>query len=148
MDEVEQWANDIQDWITQTEEAIYTDISNTVVGLFNLVVDYSPHYFKGSKYSTGQFVANWQVGDSAAMAPILGIKSTPEAKKAEIRAKLTPDYFRYNKSAYIVNCLVYAPKVEYEGWKITSAYMPIKRALAGYSGEAPVTRAIIQSIGA
>ena len=146
-DDITAWADSFKEVVEETQNALCANVAETTKALFKTVVVYSPHKFFGSRYSVGQFMANWQVGSDIASSPILGIVATPQQKIDEINSKITPEFFKTNKSAFMINCLDYADKVEYEGWKITAPYMPVDKATSGWSGEAPITRSITDYMG-
>ena len=146
-DDITAWADSFKLVVEETQNALCENVAETTKSLFKTIVTYSPHKFYGSKYSVGQFMANWQVSATLPDYAIYGVTLTPQQKITDIEQTITPQFFKTHESAFMVNCLDYADKVEYEGWKITAPYMPVNRATAGWSGEAPVTRAIIAQTG-
>lgn len=115
-----------------TEEAeteIAEETAKTARGIFNTIIDYSP-------MDSGRFLGNWQFG------PIDINYSTVEksnylAKQAEVNNLFTASYFLKYDKAYMVNNVLYAKKVEEDGWQITAKYAPVARTLGHFSGGTP-----------
>lgn len=143
--EVEDWSRDLMEWCADAQKELLTQASVAVRTVCHSIVNNSPHFATGSRYSTGQFVGNWQLGPNPASVPKLGVRATKEAKNQEIDRIMSEDYFFLYKDAYFVNCLDYVDKVEYRGWMITGPYQPVAKGTAGFAGEAPVTRAIAEN---
>lgn len=142
---------DIAKWAQEAKQQAVVGSADKARRLFSDVVRYSPEPEGGvgptGRYSTGRFIANWNVGVAPRLSTTTSI-DTKGNKIAEIVSIINDDFFLQYDVAFMTNALNYAKNVEYEGWKLTGPYRPIANAtgLFEMAGPAPVARAIANNL--
>lgn len=107
-----------------------------------VVVEVGACLIKFSPVLTGRFKGNWQMTvGTASTHSLASYDEEGQATLARLKAvaaTLTP-----GDTAYIVNNLDYAYKVEVLGWRVTPPYQPVQRTLAEF--EALAEEAIVRN---
>lgn len=135
------FGEDIAAWAAEAQNELGFACAEKTRQLFKAVVMNSPE-FPTARYSTGKFIANWNVGPNANLS-VTEATSNKIAKIADIESTIYDDFFFTHPEAFILNNVDYTDKVEYMGWTITGPYQPVSHAYQQYwAGEAPVARAI------
>lgn len=120
----------IKRFAEETPQEIAEESAKITRDIFSTVIDYSP-------VDTGRFVANWQIETEVFNMSVVGT-STKSEKVAEINKKVTKDYFLTNSHIYMYNSVLYAFKVEYNGWNPPTPkhlpYAPIAQTIGKFSG--------------
>lgn len=142
---------DIVKWAEQARQDVVVGSAEKVRALFSDVVMFSPEPVGGvgptGKYSTGRFIANWNVG----ITPIVSTTNstqTKAAKIAEIRSVIDDNTFLTYDQVFLMNGLSYAKNVEYNGWQITGPYRPMQNAVGDFvmTGPSPAARAVAKNL--
>lgn len=115
------FGDEIAQWASEAQEELYVEVAETTKKLFSLVINYSPK-------DTGRFLANWQIGNALTSFSIPAT-SDYSVKIAEIKSKITPEFFMIHNKAYIFNNVDYVQNVEYEGWRVTPKYAPVAKSI-------------------
>lgn len=121
------FASEIEQWAIEAEDQVVKEAAVYARKVFHDVVDFSP-------FLTGRFVANWNVSPTIDRTTSDAI-TTKAAKKAQINARISDDYFSSHEIVTLTNSLNYAPLVEYApGWVAvggkTREYAPVATAIA------------------
>lgn len=123
--EMRRFTEQLDGFVKATEQAITNTLRDIVVEVGTGVIKFSP-------VLTGRFKGNWQMTvGSPSTHSLASTDPGGEATIAELRvmaATLNP-----GEIAYIVNNLSYAYNVEVEGWRVTPAYMPVRRTLSEFT---------------
>lgn len=126
--------SDIKDWANTVEKEIAQDTAILTRTVFTMIIDRSP-------VASGRFMANWHIGPTDVNYSV-NTTADWDAKIAELHRVIPLDYFLSHNTAYMVNNVFYAKRVEEDGWGDVGgrmAYAPVAKTFMKIgNGFAPV----------
>lgn len=119
-------------WVNNTIKATKDEAEKVAVEIIEGVIALSPHPSgasgRPSPYSTGEFVNNWKVGSSTS-SDFTDVPIASKQAKVDELTKAINGWFDTHSTLFIYNSGPYVAQVEFEGWKYSDEYAPIRRTL-------------------
>jgi hypothetical protein len=129
----EDFTKNILKFVSESSVSIYEEPAKITRKTFEAAIEHSPYKGYG-KYSTGHFMANWQIGHTINNT-VVASTATQSQLLAKMKSIITDDFFAHGNTAYMVNSVPYANNVETgEGWGWPVGYAPVGHALAEFRG--------------